>query len=121
MFEKIKRLFEEKEIYRLPHLSLQDLVVELGTNRSYLSACINSYSGCNFKQFVCRYRIEASKGLLLHAEMDIQDIMTEVGFNSRSTFYKAFSENVCKDLSPSDWRQKIIVGASSIKNKLNYK
>ena len=112
MFEKIKRLFEEKEIYRLPHLSLQDLAVELGTNRSYLSACINNYSGCNFKQFVCRYRIEATKGLLLRTEMDIQDIMIEVGFNSRSTFYSAFSENVCKDLSPCDWRQKMIADES---------
>jgi Response regulator containing CheY-like receiver domain and AraC-type DNA-binding domain len=107
MYEKIKELFEEKEIYRLPHLSLQDLATEMKTNRTYLSACINSYSGCNFKQLVCRYRVEAAKGLLLHTDMDIQSIMKEVGFNSRSSFYNAFRENVGEDLSPSDWRQKM--------------
>ena len=104
MFERIKEIFEKKEIYRIPHLSLQDLAVEMNTNRTYLSSCINSYYGCNFKQLVCRYRIEAAKDLLLRTNLDIQNIMNEVGFNSRSSFYNAFRENVCKDLSPSEWR-----------------
>ena len=104
MFERIKALFEEKEIYRLPHLTLQDLVMEMDTNRTYLSGCINSYYGCNFKQLVCRYRIEAAKELMLHTDLDIQNIINKVGFNSRSSFYNAFHENVCNDLSPSEWR-----------------
>jgi Response regulator containing CheY-like receiver domain and AraC-type DNA-binding domain len=104
MSEKIRELFEEKEIYKHPHLSLQDLAVEMYTNRTYLSNCINSYYGCSFKQLVCRYRIEAAKDMMLCTHLDIKDIATEVGFNSRSSFYIAFRENVCKELSPSEWR-----------------
>ena len=107
MFEKIKELFEEKEVYRISHLTLQDLAEEMSTNRTYLSGCINRYYGCSFKLLVCRYRIEAAKGLLLHTDLDIQEIMTKVGFNSRSSFYNAFRENVCDNLSPSEWRQQI--------------
>jgi Response regulator containing CheY-like receiver domain and AraC-type DNA-binding domain len=104
MFEKIKKLFEEKEIYRIPHLTLQDLAEEISTNRTYLSNCINRHYGYSFRALVCRYRIEAAKRLLLQTDLDIQEIMNKAGFNSRSSFYNAFKENVSEDLSPSEWR-----------------
>ena len=104
MFEEIKNVFEKKELYRISHLTLQDLAEEMNTNRTYLSNCINSRYGCSFKLLLCRYRIEAAKEMLLHTDLEIQDIMSEVGFNSRSSFYSAFRENVCKNLSPSEWR-----------------
>ena len=104
MSEKIKKIFEEKEIYRISHLTLQDLAEEMSTNRTYLSNCINGHYGCSFKVLVCRYRIEAAKGLLLQTDLEIQEIMDEVGFNSRSSFYNAFRENVSENLSPSEWR-----------------
>ncbi|MDR2921190.1 MAG: helix-turn-helix domain-containing protein [Tannerella sp.] len=105
LIEKIITLFEEKEIYRLPHLTLQDVVVELGTNRTYASAYINRHFGCNFKQLLMRYRIAASKKLLQHSSLDIATIAYEAGFNTRTSFYRAFNEHVDKDLSPSEWRK----------------
>ena len=107
MFEEIKKMFEEKEIYRLSHLTLQDLAEEMNTNRTYLSGCINKYYGYSFRVLVCRYRIEAAKVLLLQTDLDIQEIIDEVGFNSRSSFYNAFRENVREDISPTEWRVKM--------------
>jgi len=52
MFEEIKKMFEEKEIYRLSHLTLQDLAEEMNTNRTYLSGCINRYYGYGFRVLV---------------------------------------------------------------------
>ncbi len=105
--EQIAILFNQNEIYKLPQLSLQDLAIKLNTNRTYVSNCINKYYACSFTQLVNRYRIEAAKKLLLETDKDIQEITWEVGFNTRSSFYNAFKENVCKDLSPVEWRGRV--------------
>ena len=105
LIEKIITLFEKKEIYRLPHLTLQDVVVELGTDRTYASGCINRHFGCNFKQLLIRYRIETSKTLLKSTSLDITMIAYEAGFNTRASFYRAFKENVDSDISPAEWRK----------------
>jgi|GEM_PF-1441632 len=117
MLEKIKELLEDKEIYRISHLTLQDLAEEMNTNRTYLSGCINRYYGYGFKTLLCRYRIEAAKDLLLQTDMDIQEILNEVGFNSRGAFYNAFRENVSEDLSPTEWRQQVKPAVSDKQNK----
>lgn len=105
LIKKILVLLEHKKMYRLPHLTLQDIVVELGTNRTYVSACINRYFGCNFKQLLIRYRIETSKELLKNTSLDITTIAYEAGFNTRTSFYRAFKENVDRNISPADWRK----------------
>lgn len=103
--EKIKSIFEQKELYRLPHLKLQDVADELGTNRSYVSACINNHYGCNFSQLLIRYRLSAAKDLLQNSSMTVQEITEHVGFNTRTSFYRAFKENVDESLSPVEWRR----------------
>ena len=103
---RIKMLMEDKEIFRLSQLTLDDLVTELNSNRSYVSEAINKHCGCNFKQLLIRYRIDAAKELLLHTELDIQTISEQAGFNSRMSFYRAFKENVSDDLSPVEWRKQ---------------
>lgn len=105
LIERIIDLFEHKKMYRLPHLTLQDVAVELGTNRTYVSACINRHFGCNFKQLLIRYRIEASKELLKNTSLDITAIAFEAGFNTRASFYRAFKENIDSDISPAEWRK----------------
>lgn len=105
LIERIIDLFEHKKMYRLPHLTLQDVAVELGTNRTYASACINRHFGCNFKQLLIRYRIEASKELLKNTSLDITAIAFEAGFNTRASFYRAFKENIDSDISPAEWRK----------------
>lgn len=105
LIEKIIVFFENKEMYRLPHLTLQDVVVELGTNRTYVSSCINRHFGCNFKQLLIRYRIEASKELLKKTSLDITTIAYEAGFNTRASFYRAFKEHVDSNISPAEWRK----------------
>lgn len=104
---RIAIAFEMKEMFRQPHLRLQDLASELGTNRTYLSDCINTHFGCNFNQLVISYRINAAKELLVNTDMSIQKIIDEVGFNTRSSFYKAFKEKVSENMSPLDWRNHI--------------
>lgn len=103
---KIVVAFEEEEIFKRPNLHLQKLASEVGSNRTYVSDCINNHFGCNFNQLLSRHRINAAKKLLLNTDMPLQKIIDDVGFNTRSSFYKAFKENVSADMPPTEWRKK---------------
>lgn len=104
---EIRKLFEEKEIYRLPQLTLQDIADELNTNRTYVTAGIKRCYGCNFSQLLKQHRTNAAKDLLLNTGKDLQTIMEETGFNTRSSFYNAFREYVSDSLSPTEWRKAV--------------
>ena len=97
--------FETKKPYCNPNLTLQDVADHLNINRSYLSVFINKEYNCDFRKFLTVYRIEAAKKLLLDKDFDIKGIAHVVGYNSRTTFYKAFKENVSIKLTPSEWRE----------------
>lgn len=83
----------------------------LGTNRTYLSQYINQCCDTTFYDFVNDYRIHHAK-LLLHSTDDTLDtIATKSGFNSLSTFRRAFQQREGK--SPIEFR------ASNGKNSMS--
>jgi len=104
--ERLYEYFNAKKPYRNSNLTLQNVADYLKTNRTYLSAFINEEYECDFRQFLTSYRMEAAKKLLLDNDFDITSIARSVGYNSRTTFYKAFRENVSSDLSPAEWRDE---------------
>jgi AraC-like DNA-binding protein len=107
ILNQLKKLFEQKHIYRQSDLRLEDVVKKCGSNRSSVSSCINRYYGCNFKQLVLRSRLLEAQELLINSDLDIMQITSDVGFNSRSAFYKAFAEHIDGNVSPVEWRQQI--------------
>ncbi len=108
LLKQIQKLFDEKQVYKNPALTLEDVVKKCFSNRTYVSNCINRHYGCTFKQFLTRYRILEALKLLANTDSSIQQIITDVGFNSRSTFYKAFEEHAGKDISPLEWREQVL-------------
>jgi len=87
---------------------LDKLSAVLKTNRSYLSKTINEHSGRNFNKFINKYRISEAIERLSKSDEDclLKAMATDLGFNSPSTFYKAFYEET--GVSPSVYRKKII-------------
>lgn len=58
----------------------------------------------NFNQYLNRYRIdEASKRLISEADLPILTIALDVGFNSLSSFNKAFKEK--HQQTPTEFRR----------------
>jgi AraC-like DNA-binding protein len=94
VYQKIKQAMEEEKMYRLADLTLPLLSAHIASNDKYTSSAISTYAKTNFNGFVNRYRINEAKRTLL--EQGDQAIITvvaeECGFASRSTFYKAFTE-----------------------------
>ena len=100
--ERMHLLFERDHVYLNPRLRLTELAALLGTNRTYLSQYINQCCDTTFYDFVNDYRIHHAK-LLLHSTDDTLDtIATKSGFNSLSTFRRAFQQREGK--SPIEFR-----------------
>ena len=92
--EKLRVLFEEKQLYLNPSLTLSDLAKQMNTNRSYISSYINVQLDTTFYDFVNSYRLRHAAQLLTsHHEMTIADVAEQSGFNSLSTFRRSFSKH----------------------------
>lgn len=110
--ERMHLLFERDHVYLNPRLRLTELAALLGTNRTYLSQYINQCCDTTFYDFVNDYRIHHAK-LLLHSTNDTLDtIATKSGFNSLSTFRRAFQQREGK--SPIEFRASN--GKNSVSN-----
>lgn len=100
--ERMYLLFEKEHVYLNPRLRLSELAMLLGTNRTYLSQYFNQNCESTFYDFVNDYRIHHAK-LLLHSTDDtLETIAMNSGFNSFSTFRRAFVQR--EGMSPIEFR-----------------
>lgn len=100
--ERMYLLFEKEHVYLNPRLRLSELAMLLGTNRTYLSQYFNQNCERTFYDFVNDYRIHHAK-LLLHSTDDtLETIAMNSGFNSLSTFRRAFVQR--EGMSPIEFR-----------------
>jgi AraC-like DNA-binding protein len=105
--ERLLELVEKEKIYSDENVTLTDLADELSVTPHQLSEFLNERMNCNFYTFINRFRVqEASKLLVEEPERTILSIAHIVGFNSKSSFYEAFSRFI--GMTPSQYRTKYI-------------
>jgi AraC-like DNA-binding protein len=96
--------------YLVQGFSLQDLSAQTGINVPTLSALINKEYGMNFNDFINRFRVGYFKELLLNPmyhQWTLEAIAHQAGFNSRTTFIRAFTKFA--DCSPSEYLKYVKV------------
>lgn len=96
---KIETLIQKEKLYQNPELNLTDLAKKLETNASVISKTINQGYRMNFNDYVNNFRIEAVKANLSngeHKKSTLLGIAYDCGFNSKSTFNRAFKKNTGK-------------------------
>ncbi len=99
-------LMEEEELFKDPFLSRSDLAIRLETNESYLSQIINQENNKSVVQFVNEYRVKAAQNILHNPAFNkysVEAIGMEVGFKSKSAFYKTFNSSL--GMSPGAFRK----------------
>ena len=101
---QLNELMETKQLYLNPELSVADLALELGTNRTYLSHLINQYMNTSFTNYVNTLRVQYAKDLLLSTDDTIEDIFKASGFQSRTTFWRAFAQ--AEGCTPKEFRHR---------------
>lgn len=107
---KISAVIETEKMYENPRLSLTDLAEKLNTNATTISKAINTCFEMNFNDFINQYRVEAVKEMLAkgaHENETLLGIAYDAGFNSKTTFNRAFKKST--GFSPKEYleNQKI--------------
>ncbi|WP_109437331.1 AraC family transcriptional regulator [Aquimarina sp. AU119] len=98
---------KKEEPYLDATLTLQKLAEQLGLPNRTLSVLINHNLNQRFFDFINQFRIEKAKKMLLNsnnAKLTIQQIMYDVGFNSKSSFYTAFKKET--GVTPSEYKKR---------------
>ena len=95
-------LREIEENYRVA--SLTELAARCGVTVSYLSAAVHHATGATFKALLRRKRMEKAAGLLSHTRIPVGDIITAVGYENTSYFYRSFAEMY--GVTPREYRAK---------------
>lgn len=102
LMERICQLMDEQQPYLNAELKVTDVAELLGSNRTYISACINSQRGCTFSQFVNGYRVDYAKQLLAQSPgIKLSEVWTASGFSSESSFFRAFKSFT--GTTPMEW------------------
>jgi len=109
LFIKITTALREQQLFTNPHLTIQDLATAVGSNRTYVSACINRRSNFSFSQLVAQYRVEHAKTILIDPKYTsdheaLTNAIALSGFASDQTFYRVFKE--ITGLTPLQFRQQ---------------
>jgi len=110
-FIQISSWMRQEELFKDPQLDLSALAIRLDISDGYLSKMINEISGRHFNDWLNGYRINHAKELMSNSGFDHYSITGygyESGFNSKSTFYKAFQKQ--EGVSPGTYKKGLIKG-----------
>jgi len=97
----------DEKIFCDEDLTLKRLAENLDVTSHQLSEFLNVKIGKSFKSFVNSYRVKEAVSLIESSEKrNILNIAFSSGFNSKTAFYKAFTEET--GVSPAEYRKRII-------------
>lgn len=103
----IEQLMLVDKLYENPELTLADVSAQLGTHPKKVSQVINQGFHMNFNDFVNHYRAKAVIQKIEEGEHTVQTLLSigfECGFNSKSTFNRAFKRYT--SLTPKEYIEK---------------
>lgn len=106
VYLQVEEIMNVDKIYLNKKLALADLAQHLGTNENYISRAVNEHAKMNVSNFINSYRVKFATNLMLKDDKNrsIEQILDESGFNSRTTFYRIFSEFT--GLKPTEFLQE---------------
>lgn len=103
LIERLDDLMLIKKAYLDEDISLKSLAADLNISAHQLSEYLNSTEKKNFNEYINNFRIDEAKKIMIESpEKNNLEVCYEVGFNSKTSFYKAF-QNIT-GLAPAKWR-----------------
>jgi AraC-like DNA-binding protein len=103
---RLNENFSNNKPYLNPELTLNDLAKDIDVHPRVLSQVINEYYNQNFFDVINHFRIEEAKKILLDTSntKNVLEILYETGFNSKSTFNRAFKKET--SFTPTEYKKK---------------
>ena len=82
--------------------SLSNVARSYGVSLAYVSECVRAQTGKTYKELLQKHRMETAARLLRRSDLNIQQIISMVGYENTSYFYRLFHERY--GLSPREYR-----------------
>lgn len=102
--KRLEECMSQEHVYLNPRLTLSDLALRVGTNRTYLSNYINQVLHQTFFDYINSLRLKYASELLLTTNYTLEVIAEKSGFNSLSTFRRCFMQTYGS--SPSVYKKE---------------
>jgi AraC-like DNA-binding protein len=100
---RLEECMSKEQAFLNPKLTLSELALRVGTNRTYLSNYINQTLHQTFFEYVNAIRLKHATQLLVSTNLTLEVIAERSGFNSLSTFRRCFIQT--HNCSPSSYRK----------------
>ena len=107
LIDRIDAAMVNDNLFLQSDLSIVMLAEQVGTNRTYVSKAIKDAKGCNFSDYVNRFRLDYAIKLMQRLPKDqivIQNIATQCGCGSIQTFYRYFK--IFYNETPTQWIER---------------
>lgn len=103
--DKISTVMQNNKLYLKMNLNAEQLAEHLEISSRELSTVLNQYFEKNFFEYINGYRVKEAQRLLIsdsHKGLTISEILYQSGFNSKSSFQRAFKSLV--GMTPSEYK-----------------
>ena len=120
LYRQIQEVLDETKPFLDPNLNVDEICKQLGTNRSYISRCINACTGLSVPRFINNKRVQYAMELYQkNLSLKVSELAVLSGFSNGVTFNTAFRLEV--NMSPRDWcRERRDEAAKERKRLSNY-
>lgn len=108
-WQQLRDLMALERPYLDTQLMQDDISLRLGISSRTLSRLLQRNSQHNFNAFVNDYRLQEAEQMICdrqYANLTIEAIATQCGFNSRGVFYRVFRDR--RGMSPLEYRAQLL-------------
>lgn len=107
VISQLDKLMRNGELFLDPELTLEQLAEQAKMSPRKISGAINRQCKQNFFDYINGFRVMRAVEILQKKKMqaNMLDVLGDAGFNSKSTFYRAFKRAM--KMSPSEYCAKL--------------
>jgi len=89
--EKLREVCEQQELFTNPDLTRDELARQMNMGHTQFTRLLKESTGLSFYDYINGLRVRKATELIKSSQMDMGSIAQTVGYNYRSTFYRAFA------------------------------
>lgn len=108
--QKLSQVMNDGKLYLNPKLTLLDVALSIGSNRTYVSDYLNKVMHTTFYDYVNRLRVEAACDIIdampQAGRRNMPEVARQSGFNSLATFNRSFK--AVKGMTPKKYYQQVM-------------
>ena len=92
--------------------SLSNVARAYGVSLAYVSECVRAQTGRTYKELLQKHRMETAARLLRRSDLNIQQIIAQVGYENTSYFYRLFHERYGLSPGSTVWYAPVLLPAA---------